>query len=308
MTKHHTGRIHKGILPAMLRAVLPTHLTARDGLKLRAFHFPIERPQGLAVFLHGLCEHASRYADVARHLNDHGWAVVSYDHRGHGQSEGARGTLQSDDDFLHDLAVVLDATEAVYPQLPRVLIGASMGGLMAARMASAWADPHEDAPWRRAIDGAVLTAPALEPSMTLTQKALLSAFGKLVPDLAVPVGLKADWCSSDPEVVADINADPLIHQRITPRLTQFILTNGQAVMARATHWTCPTLLLYSQVDRLVQARACDRFVNDAPASVVTAHRYADLAHDLYHEPQKHLVLSDLYTWLKTQFPSRALAA
>lgn len=116
----------------MVKAVLPTHIAARDGLKLRVYHFPIERPQGLVVFLHGLCEHAGRYADVAQHLNTQGWAVVSYDHRGHGQSEGARGTVQQDDDFMVDLATVLDATQAVYPQLPRILMGASMGGLMAA--------------------------------------------------------------------------------------------------------------------------------------------------------------------------------
>ncbi|MDE2593265.1 MAG: lysophospholipase [Burkholderiales bacterium] len=292
----------------MVRVVLPTHLAARDGLKLRTYHYPIERPHGLAVFLHGLCEHAGRYADVAAHLNEQGWAVVSYDHRGHGQSEGARGTVQHDDDYLHDLAAVLDAAEAAYPQLPRILVGASMGGLMAARMASAWAEPPEHASWARTIDGIVLAAPALEPSMTLTQKALLSAFGKLVPDLAVPVGLKADWCSSDPAVVADIEADPLIHQRITPRLTQFILDNGQAVMERAARWTCPTLLLYSEADRLVQARACDRFAAEAPRSVVTASRYVDLAHALFHEPKKHLVYSNLNSWLKTQFPSRALAA
>lgn len=292
----------------MVKAVLPTHIAARDGLKLRVYHFPIERPQGLVVFLHGLCEHAGRHADVAQHLNSQGWAVVSYDHRGHGQSEGARGTVQQDDDFMVDLATVLDTTQAIYPKLPRLLMGASMGGLMAARMASAWAQPPESIAWARPIDGIILSAPALEPSMTLTQRALLSAFGKLVPDLAVPVGLKADWCSSDPAVIADINADPLIHQRITPRLTQFILANGQAVMDRAAHWTCPTLLLYSQIDRLVQARACDRFAADAPAGVITAQRYADLEHDLFHEPKKHLVLSDLNSWLKTQFPSRALAA
>lgn len=292
----------------MVKAVLPTHIAARDGLKLRVYHFPIERPQGLVVFLHGLCEHAGRHADVAQHLNARGWAVVSYDHRGHGLSEGEPGTIQKDDDLMVDLATVLDVTQSIYPDQPRILMGASMGGLIAARMGSVWAHPHESVSWARPVDGIILSAPALEPGMTLTQRALLSAFGRLVPDLAVPVGIKPEWCCSDPAVVADIAADPLIHQRVTPRLTQFMLTNGQAVIDRAAQWTCPTLLLYSQVDRLVQVRPCDRFAAEAPAGVITARRYADLDHDLFHEPKKHLVLSDLNSWLKTQFPSRALAA
>ncbi len=292
----------------MVRAEISPQLAARDGLQLRTYHHPIDRPQGLIVLLHGLCEHAGRYHDVAQALNQAGWSVLSYDHRGHGQSEGARGALEQDDDFMHDLATVLDAAQAAYPGLPRVLVGASMGGLIAARMASAWSHPNESVAWARPIDGLVMCAPALEPSMTMTQKALLSTFGRLVPDLSVPVGLKADWCSSDPKVVADILADPLIHQRITPRLTQFILNNGQAVMARAEGWTRPTLLLYSEADRLVQARACDRFVELAPGTQIRACRYQDLAHDLFHEPDQHLVYHDLFSWLKTHFPSRALAA
>lgn len=292
----------------MVNGVVPPHLAARDGLKLRLYHHPAEKAQGLIVFMHGLCEHAGRYADVAQTLNAEGWAVVSYDHRGHGQSEGPRGTLQHDDDFLHDLASVLDATQAAYPGMRRVLMGASVGGLIGARMASAWAEPPERAPWVRPIDGLVMVAPALEPTMTLTQKALLSAFGKLVPDLAVPVGLKADWCSTDPAVIEDINNDPLIHQRITPRLTQFILTNGEKVMSRAMGWNCPSLLLYSQADRLVQARACERFAEQTPSGVLAAKRYTDLAHDLLHEPQRPLVFADLHAWLKKQFPHRALAA
>lgn len=292
----------------MVRAEIPPHLTARDGLQLRTYHYPIDRPQGLVVLLHGLCEHAGRYADVAHKFNETGWAVLTYDHRGHGHSGGDRGALTQDDDFMHDLAAVLDAAQRTYPELPRILVGASMGGLIAARMASAWAQPTDPAAWARPIDGVVLCAPALEPSMSMTQKALLSAFGRLIPDLSVPVGLKADWCSSDPKVVAAIESDPLIHQRITPRLTQFILDNGQAVMTRASGWTHPTLLLYSEADRLVQSRACDRFVELAPDAHVHACRYQDLAHDLFHEPDQHLVYHDLFSWLKTHFPSRALAA
>lgn len=292
----------------MVNGVVPPHIAARDGLKLRLYHHPADKPAGLIVFMHGLCEHAGRYTDVAQTLNTEGWTVVSYDHRGHGQSEGPRGTLQHDDDFLHDLASVLDATQAAYPGLRRVVMGASVGGLIGARMASAWAEPPERAAWVRPIDGLIMVAPALEPTMTLTQKALLSAFGKLVPDLAVPVGLKADWCSNDPAVVEDINNDPLIHQRITPRLTHFILNNGETVMSRAPGWNCPSLLLYSQADRLVQARACDRFAEQTPNGMLTAKRYTDLAHDLLHEPQKPLVFADLHAWLKKQFPQRALAA
>ena len=86
---------------------IPATVRTRDGLDLRVHHWPLPpdvRGRGVALIVHGLGEHAGRYAHVAAHLNRQGWSVVSYDHRGHGQSPGARGVLKQDDDLLHDLA------------------------------------------------------------------------------------------------------------------------------------------------------------------------------------------------------------
>ena len=75
-------------------------------------------------------------------------------------------------------------------------------------MASAWSHPNESVVWARPIDGLVMCAPALEPSMTMTQRPCCQPLAAWCPICPVPVGLKADWCSSDPKVVADILADP----------------------------------------------------------------------------------------------------
>ena len=71
-------------------------------------------------------------------LNAWGWSVLGYDQRGHGRSDGPRGGLGADDDLLHDLAAVIDAVRAALPG-PLVLLGHSMGGLVAARfVAEGW--------------------------------------------------------------------------------------------------------------------------------------------------------------------------
>ena len=70
---------------------------------------------------------------MAAHLNALGWAVAGYDHRGHGQSEGQRGGLKQSDDYLHDLAHMIDTTRAAYPGQKLVLLAHSLGGLIAAR-------------------------------------------------------------------------------------------------------------------------------------------------------------------------------
>ena len=85
----------------------------------------------MAVIVHGLGEHSGRYEHVAAHLNAWGWAVVAYDHRGHGQSGGERGLLGTDRDYLHGLNMVLGEVVQAYPGHKLMLIGHSMGGLVA---------------------------------------------------------------------------------------------------------------------------------------------------------------------------------
>ena len=67
--------------------VFPASITARDGTRLVTTHWPLPAGapmQGVVLIVHGHGEHVRRYKHVAAHLNALGWAVVGYDHRGHG--------------------------------------------------------------------------------------------------------------------------------------------------------------------------------------------------------------------------------
>ena len=88
-------------------------LRSADGLKLHIRSWPAPgTARGSVVIVHGLGEHIARYAHVAAHLNGWGWNVIGFDQRGHGRSEGAKGRLDHPDDFLRDLAALIDATRA----------------------------------------------------------------------------------------------------------------------------------------------------------------------------------------------------
>jgi len=285
-----------------MTASFPATIATRDGLALATRHWPLPQgvtPVGVACLVHGLGEHVERYAQVATHLNSWGWAVVGYDHRGHGRSPGARGRLQHSDDLLHDLAAVLDATRAAYPEQRLLLIGHSLGGLVVSRFVAALAEPPESAPWSRPVDLLVLSSPALDPGLSWLQKALLATFGKLTPDVAVSNGLKPEWVCSSPAVVKAYLADPLVHNRATGRLSQFIVDAGLHVLQRAAHWTTPTLLLYAGADRCIRPAGSARFAALAPHAVVTTHAYPRMAHEIFHEPDQAQVFADLARWLDT---------
>lgn len=276
---------------------LPTILNTPDGITLHVHHWPVAAPRGIIQMAHGLLEHLGRYAELAHELNLAGWAVAGIDHRGHGLSSGPRGSIREADDLLRDHAQLHDLLSQHYRRLPHLMLGSSMGGVLTARMAAELTCLGNRAAWSRPLDGIILIAPALEPTLSAPLRATLSVLARLVPDLPIPVAHRPDWITTDPAVVSEIQADGLMHYTITPRITQFMTSAARTVFERAAEWVTPTLMLYSEIDKLVTAEACRRFVQLAPASKLETHSYADLAHDLVHEPQKARVFQHIRDWL-----------
>ncbi len=272
----------------------------RDGLTLCVRHWPLSEgmsPKGIALLVHGLGEHIGRYEEVAAQLNSAGWAVMGYDQRGHGQSQGPRGKLNQSDDLLHDLAAVVDATRAAYPSLRLALIGHSMGGLVVSRFVASHAQPPENATWQRPIDLCVMSSPALDLGLNAFQKLLLNSVGKLLPNVAVSNGLDPKGVCNDPAVVTAYQADPLVHDRISGRFTWFMWHAVEYVHARATAWSVPTLLIYAGADTIVPPAGSQRFAKAAPKHMVQTKAYAHMAHEIFLEPDRAIVFQDLLAWL-----------
>jgi alpha-beta hydrolase superfamily lysophospholipase len=281
--------------PPAATAALPERLRTHDGLQLHVQAWTCSGvARGSVLIVHGLGEHIGRYAHVAKQLNAWGWSVLGYDQRGHGRSEGPRGHLNHSDDLLQDLARVIDVQRPAWPG-PLVLLGHSMGGLLAARfVAGAIGTPR---PWSRPVDALVLSSPALDPGMNAGQKLLLALLGKLAPSLAVGNGLKPEWISRDAQVVRNYVADPLVHDRVTPRLANFIVNAGRLVHERAADWTVPTLLIYAGSDRCVAPAGSAGFAAAVPQSRLTAHEFRPLFHEIFNEPEQAEVFALLGGWL-----------
>ena len=290
----------------------PPHLRTRDGLQLATHHWPVacdfrpelaqgRAPMGTCLLVHGLGEHGARYAELAQVLNGQGWSVLGLDHRGHGRSEGPRGRLQRDDDFLHDLALAIDVARASHPGQPLVLIGHSMGGAMVGQLVSASQGSGERPPWAREVDALVLSSPALAIPMRAWQRALLNSVGRLTPDLPVSNGLAAEWICHNPQTVQAYRQDPLVHDRISGRLTRWMLLAGEQVRARAAVWRTPTLIMWGQDDRCVDPAGSQEFARHASAQSVSSRPWPGLAHEIFNEQARAQVFAHLSEWLQAQF-------
>lgn len=302
---------------ASMDTALLAPFTARDGENLALYEWPMQAwqhdralpPRAVVLIVHGLGEHASRYEHVARQLLDWGFAVRAYDQRGHGESGGARGGLSSEALLLEDLAEVVDDTRqralslprsegasGVEKQLPLILLGHSLGGLVVGRFVSLGMRP---------VDGLVMSSPALDPGLNAIQKLLLAVLPAIAPNLRINNGLNPDYISHDVQVVRKYLADPLVHAKISARLAKFIASAGPATVAAADKWETPTLLMYAGADKLVNPAGSRAFAEAAAggpgAKVLTVKCFDELYHEIFNEPDAAPVFATLKAWLNSRF-------
>jgi len=262
--------------------------------------------RGTVLIVHGLGEHIGRYEALAGRLNGWGWHVVGHDQRGHGASAGARGDVPDGERLLRDLAQVIDVlrADAQLGAGPLVLLGHSMGGLVAARFVAGGLCTSSGGvlpAWFRPVDALVLSSPALDPGMSGFQKLLLALSLPLAPHLAVGNGLKPAWISRDAAVVEAYKNDPLVHDRITPTLARMIADGGPEVLDLAPQWVVPTLLMWAGSDLCVDPAGSAAFAEEAPSQVLQACCFERLYHEIFNEPEREQVLERLQAWLDDKF-------
>lgn len=281
-------------LPAIEKVPAP------DGtpLALRRWRPAADTSRGTVLIVHGLGEHAGRYGHVAQALTASGWDVAAFDQRGHGLSGGDRGSLARPDDLLRDLAVILDVVRATGPSgaggehLPLLLLGHSMGGLVAAQFVMRAMRP---------VDGLILSSPALDAGLSLFKRVQLAIGHTFVPDLAQSNQLDASMISHDPAVVRAYQEDPLVHDRVTARLARTIVDGGAEVLERAPTWRVRTLLMWAGADRLVAPAGSAAFAAAAPKDQVHARCFEDLYHEIFNELDARPVFAELKRWLDERF-------
>ena len=288
--------------PATSDSTLSTY-TASDGDNIAMQDWPLAEGQqlrGVVIVVHGLGEHAGRHDMLASRLNGWGFAVRGYDQYGHGESGGGRGLLPTPTRLVDDLADIIDSTRLRMPaRAPLILLGHSLGGLVAGRLVSQGL---------RRVEGLVMSSPVLDPGLSPLQKFLLATLPRVAPNLTVSNGIDASFISHDPQVVDSYRRDPRVHDRVSGRMGRFISDAAAATVASAPGWKVPTLLMYAGDDRLVNPAGSRAFASAAPSRVVTAKCFDAMFHELFHELDPEPVYQVLRRWLDARFAGPARSA
>lgn len=267
-------------------------LTAADGTALFTRRWTPDRgAKGSVVLVHGVHEHSGRHAYAAATLMARGLEVFSYDHRGHGRSGGARADVQAFDAYVADLDVVLAEVHRETGGRPVVLMGHSMGGLVAAAyVVEKGAD---------GLAGLVLSSPALHtfPVPRLLERAAPHV-ARWLP-LRPISRLDLSRLSHDPAVEREYREDALnTISGLRARLAYHLLLGSRRVQAHPEAFTLPLYLMHGTGDTITPHGGSEWLAEHAPSPDVTLRLYDGLYHELMKEPERDAILRDLADWVE----------
>ena len=293
----------------------PRLLQRPDGTRLHFLRWlPDGAVRGTVQVVHGASEHSRRYGRLATALTERGFAAYAMDLRGHGRTAESSGVGRfgagGGDALLEDVRAMNLLIEEAHPGVPRILLGHSMGSIIA--LAAAERDGA-------GLAGLVLSGPiGVAPHLAETVAALDEAVAAGVGDNALdalgafnqafePARTRFDWLSRDPAEVDAYIADPLCGDDMPLTAAYaagvFRLAVESAGPEAITQLPddLPVLLLSGHRDPVGGAEAAQ--VTALAESLrarglpVEQHVYPDARHEVFNETNRDEVTGDLLTWL-----------
>ena len=265
------------------------HGTTRDGLiQMRRRWQPAGSARAAVLLLHGIAEHSGRYGHVGDRFAAAGFDTIAVDHRGYGRSGGDRGHCDSWSQFSDDVQDQLFEVRKL--GLPTVLLGHSLGGLMATRYV---------VDERPQPDLLVLSGPALGAEIPRHLRLAAPILGRLMPLMEIKDEGDPSLLSSDPRVGEAFYADPLRVPNPTARMGHEIMRAISAARDNIERVTMPTLVVHGGDDRLVPTEASEIFET---LPNVTRIVYPGLRHEVFNEPSGTEIIDEVVAWIDSHLP------
>jgi alpha-beta hydrolase superfamily lysophospholipase len=276
-----------------------------DGVAIHYYEWRAGSPKAVVQIVHGVGEYATRYEDLAQALVAAGYTVYAGDLRGHGQTGlqqwshdltklgrlgpgGVRSTIAG----VRQLSGI---AHDEHPRLPLVLLGHSLGSILAQMMLNDDASPYAAAvlsgtPYRtlRHMNGGDLSKRHRPPGGG---------------------GTGTEWLSRDPDVWTRFAADPLTFDAKVAKL--FGVAEAARLLGRPKKLNrdLPLLILIGSEDPLGGPRSVEllaqAYRRGGGLTDVAVTIYPGGRHEMFNEINREEVIADLVAWLDSKLGAPA---
>lgn len=268
------------------------------------FWIPEEPPKAVLQITHGMTEHIGRYNALAEALTARGIAVAGFDLRGHGKNPGDASCASFGESgweaSLEDMHRFSDVLSARFPEIPRFLLGFSLGSFLVREYLNRYDD---------VLSGALIAGTGHQPGFVLSvmtaivktqvKKAGFDRTTPLVENLSfgtynknfAPNRTPSDWLCSDDAQLDAYRADALCRPSISSglflQLLESMKRTGKAEIYANVNRDLPVLLLSGEDDPVGDGgkgvRRVEQAMRNAGMKNVSAKLFPGARHDLFHE-------------------------
>ncbi len=247
--------------------------------------------RGIVFILHGLSEHSGRYRHLAQALTASGFACLGIDHRGHGNSGGARGYLPEPQLAVEDLSLLHCRAREQFADMPAFAFGHSMGSLIGLGFALRFP---------RLLTGLITCGTPLHSEFARPAwlVALCLKAAPYLPKLRLSPPSASSVLTSDALKLREWLADPLVDRGMWRVGTSAALIGlTREIRRNAAALEVPLLIMHGTADRLAPATGSEFLAAAVASADVSLKRYHNLRHELVNEVGRDQIIADIRAWL-----------
>lgn len=256
---------------------MESFFTSFDGTKIFYRYSGEVESKKAFVIVHGLLEHSGRYIDLIERCSSWGFSVFIPDLRGHGNSEGHRGDVESFQHYLLDLKTLYDML-FTYGYREFYLLGHSMGGLIVVRFIQEYQE------FIKQTKTVILSSPFLGwKDVSSLRLNFIKILSLIAPSLYLTNVVNPDHLSHSKEIASKYRNDPLIHNKVTIRLIVEIDRSMKILREKLNELFPPLLLLVSRKDYLVDTESAMDIFNKINSPLKEYHIFPESYHEIFNE-------------------------
>lgn len=246
------------------------------------------------IAIHGWGTHSDRMKILAEYFIEQGYAIYSFDLRGHWRNAGEMpGHIDSMDHIQKDIVLFRDFILKTANQKKIFLMGHSFGGLVSL----IFAINHP------AISGVLISSPLLGIFKKLSiGKKVIKTFSKsilkLAPNKLLNNIIDQNQLTSDLKIlkqhIADKNRIDVISAKSAVEIDKF----SKWAMENASKLVCPILIIQAGRDKIVDKGKTKDFFERVKSKDKKYKEYEGFLHELWNEKGRDQVYQDMYVWLE----------
>jgi acylglycerol lipase len=250
---------------------------------------PDNTAKGLIALVHGMGEHINRYNRFAEDLVKADYAVIGFDQRGHGKSEGQRGHSPSYEHLMLSIDDLLHKSGEFFPETKVFLMGHSLGGNLVLNYCLSRGPK---------VPGVISSSAFLKLAFDPPEWKII--LGKLVlnifPSLPQSTALDATGISQIAEEVKLYENDKLVHDKITPAMYFGTIEKAEYALQHASEFILPLLIYHGTGDQLTSHHGSKEFASKAQGDV-TLKLFEGGYHETHNDKNKDALMQLLIEWL-----------